>query len=263
MDLRYVITGGGSGIGRALAIKLARMQKKTLVVGRRLPALRKTQSAFPELISTVSADITTEQGICEIEQALGDSSLKNCLINNAGIADPMPLSDLTHNSLNEHLNTNFTATTLLTQKLLPHLKGGRVLFISSGLAHNAGPGMFAYGTSKAALYNGWKYWKSEHPEIAFGIAQPGMVDTPIQTHLRNSTEQKLPMLEFFKSTHEQNQLLTAGTTANFLSWLLLNTTDDAFSNQEWNIYDDSHWSLWAKEGEVIVRNDTSYENKPS
>lgn len=256
-----IITGGGTGIGRALAANLAILhQKHVIIIGRQAVSLEETRSLCPSRINTLQADITTDAGIESIADALQNSGSGHYLINNAGVADPLTLSHITAANMHAHMNINFIAPTLLTQRLLPYLAGGRVLFISSGLAHNAGPGMFAYGTSKAALHNGWKYWKTEHPNISFGIAQPGMVDTAIQHHLRHSSPEKLPMLRFFREAHEKNQLLPPEISAKFLSWVLLNTTPVTFSAKEWNIYDKSHWVHWAEENEVVARDATVYEN---
>lgn len=260
--MTYIITGGGTGIGRALAINLATLhQKAVIIIGRDASSLEETRTLCPERIAILQADITTETGINKVVDALENIGTEVALINNAGIADPLTLSDITLENMQAHLNINFIAPTILTKKLLPHLTGGRVLFISTGLAHNAGPGMFSYGTSKAAMYHGWQYWKSEHPTISFGIAQPGMVDTNMQTRLRNTPPAKLPMLDFFTGTHQKQQLLPPDVSAKFLSWLLLNTQPDAFSANEWNIYDKSHWVHWASENEVVVRDATAFEKK--
>lgn len=57
----FVVTGGGSGIGRALTHSLAMRGKKVLIIGRRLDALTETAS-FSPLISVCCADITSQSG---------------------------------------------------------------------------------------------------------------------------------------------------------------------------------------------------------
>ena len=258
--MAFIITGGGTGIGRALALQLAKSGERVFIVGRRAGPLKDVTAQFPSNIKYVVADITKKNDRKRLVLELGCLGTGNCLINNAGIANPTPLANITEADLDAHMRVNFIAPLLLIRDLLPQLQDGRVLFNSSGLAHNAGPGMAAYGASKAAAFLVWKYLKAEFDSLSFGIAQPGMVDTDIQTRLRSCSTNQLPMRFFFKNVSDKGQLLKAETAGKFFKWLLCNLSNDEFQSKEWNIYDPRHWEHWANPGEVVLRDTTTSES---
>ncbi len=84
----FVITGGGSGIGRALAHELARRGKKVLIIGRRLLELQKTAS-FSSLINICCVDASTVVGRERINDALSNITQLAGLIHNAGVIEPI------------------------------------------------------------------------------------------------------------------------------------------------------------------------------
>jgi len=95
----------------------------------------------------------------------------------------MPLDSITEIHWQQHFQINVEAPVLLTNLLLEHLRGGRVLVISSSLAHRPAGALTAYGASKAAmltLKNSWNAEFNQKYNILFARAQPGTVDTPIQ-----------------------------------------------------------------------------------
>jgi len=92
-----IITGAGSGIGRALAIELAINQRfKVLAVGRTYKKLVKTCSDSPANMIPLAADISTSRGRTIISEALQERQKVKFLVHNAAILDPVvPLSEVT------------------------------------------------------------------------------------------------------------------------------------------------------------------------
>jgi benzil reductase ((S)-benzoin forming) len=82
----FIVTGGGSGIGRALAHALAVRNKPVLIIGRREEFLIDTAS-FSPLISYLCADVSTDQGRKFILNHLNSVQLIDGLIHNAGTID--------------------------------------------------------------------------------------------------------------------------------------------------------------------------------
>jgi len=172
------------------------------------------------------------------------------------VATPRLLADISEEEWDQHYLVNLKAPVFLTKLLLPHLKnGGRVLNISTGLAHAPMSAMSAYGVSKAALYMLKEYCNVElkDQEIVFASAMPGVVDTPIQEHLRSYDTARFPAAEVFHGFLQRGELLQPATAAKFLSWLLLEVDDEKFTKADWDIYDASHHNSWAKLGEVKHR----------
>jgi benzil reductase ((S)-benzoin forming) len=250
---KIIITGASSGIGKALAEHLALLGHQIIAVGRNQSALETLQQHHPKNITAVVADINKKEDRQKIKMRLNENDKGIFLVHNAGIAEPKLLAELTEEDWDNHYNTNMRSPLFLTQLLLPYLaNGGRVLNISTGLAHRPMIAMAAYGVSKGALFLLKEYFNVELKEknIAFASAMPGVVDTPIQNSLRNKDLEEFPAANIFKQFFQRNELLSPETVAKFLSWLLLNVDNEKFSTSEWDIYDSTHHNEWAKSGEI-------------
>jgi short-subunit dehydrogenase len=257
-----VITGASSGIGRALAMQFASLGHHVIALGRQRELLETLQKAYPLHIEIIAADITKDSDRRSIQAMLPKDEKGIFLIHNAGIAIPQPISALSEELWEQHHALNIKAPLFLTQVLLPHLKnGGRILNISSGLAHTPMPGMAPYGISKAALLMMKEYFNTEFKadDVYCASAMPGIVDTGIQTSLRAFNEQQFPSVATFRGFFNRSELLSPATAAKFLSWLLLTQENETFSQGDWNIYDNWHHKHWATPGEVVQRQKTPQE----
>jgi benzil reductase ((S)-benzoin forming) len=226
MKQKVIITGTSSGIGRELALYLASLEHKVIAVARNEEALKTLQALYPSNISIITADITKAEDRLKIKHALSPEDIGIFLVHNAGVATPSLLADISEEAWDKHYLTNLKAPLFLTQLLLPHLKnGGRVLNVSSGLAHNPLPAMGAYGISKAASLMMKSYYNAElnNKHILFGSAMPGVVDTPIQTNLRTYGKDTFPAVDTFHGFFQRRELLSTQTAAKFLTWLLVDT----------------------------------------
>lgn len=251
-----IITGASSGIGKALASYLASLNHKVIAIGRNQKGLENLKKLFPLNIQIVIGDITIHEDRLKIKNVLETKETGVYLVHNAGIAYPKLLKDITEEEWDEHYLVNVKAPVFLTQLLLPYLKdNGRVLNISTGLAHKSMPGMAAYGVSKSSLFMLKEYFNAESKEtnISFGSAMPGIVDTPIQEKIRAIEPKIFPQVSIFKGFFERDELLSPSTVAKFLAWLLLNTNNEKFIQADWDIYDNSHHSQWADPGEIKPR----------
>ena len=106
-------------------------------------------------------------------------------------------------------------------------------------------GLGAYGTSKAAVNILTEYLKIElgKHQIAVGIVLPGIVDTNIQQQLSNA--ECADIIERNNSLKTAGKLLSPAIVAKFLTWLLLDTDNESFSNGTWDIYDGKHHNKWS------------------
>jgi len=236
-----LITGGGSGIGRALAHRLAeRYQMDVYIVGRRPEKLQQTAAPFPERIFAIPADVSTEERRASIAAALKNRKIR-FLVHNAGVLDPVkPLLEVTVQEWRNHMAVNVEGALFLTQKLVPLLeKGARILHISSGAAHNAYAGWGAYCASKAALHMIYQVFREELKAygIIVGSLRPGVVDTPMQDHVREAAPEIFPALEKFLNLKKEGKLFSPETVAKFIAYLLFQTSEAQFSVQEWDIRD--------------------------
>ncbi|QDK36385.1 SDR family oxidoreductase [Bdellovibrio sp. NC01] len=153
-----LITGGGSGIGFALASRLAKNGNKVIICGRRAEQLAEAQKSCPELIP-LQADISTAHGreelVSEIIQKYPDL---NVVINNAGIQNRLPpLTEKQDWSKHEmEIATNLEAPMHLAMLFIPHLLGQRnpfIINVTSGLAFVPIYFLPTYCATKAALHS--------------------------------------------------------------------------------------------------------------
>ena len=240
----FVVTGGGRGIGAALAIKLAQLGQSVLIVGRHLETLINTAAGSP-LIDYLCADVSTTHGREQIKSYLQSVPVLHGLVHNAGIIDPIaPIGSIDESSWHACMATNVEAPLFLTQLLADKLLNGRVLNISSGAAHFPVAGWAAYCVSKAALSMMTRCWQIESTQIAVASVMPGIIDTPMQAQIRAAHHMNPEKLDFFKRLKQDNRLLTPETVAAFLCWLLLDIESSVYVSKEWDIYDTSHHSSW-------------------
>ncbi len=248
----FVITGGGSGIGKDLALSLAQRGESVLIIGRREPLLQET-AAQSHLISHLSADVSTDEGRESIRQHLKEIPRIKALVNNAGMLDPIiGINDINPEEWHRTLNTNLDAPLFLPQKLHAQLVGGRVLNIGSGAAYFAVKGWTAYCVSKAALSMLTRCWQLESDAIAFAGVMPGIIDTDMQATARSNSYMDPEQVKFYQSLKDHDRLIPTATVAQFLTWLLLDVDPEVYVSKEWDIYDTSHHAQWLRSPHQVL-----------
>ena len=243
----YVITGGGSGLGCALALELTKRQQNVLVVGRNLNNLQATAKQSPH-IEYFRADVSSAADRSKlVEKLLGQTNLLG-LVHNAGIIDPIiPMTQMHENEWRACMATNLDAPFFLTKALFPVLGKARVLNVGSGAAYFPIKGWSAYCSSKAALAMLTRCWNLEEPDLQIASVMPGIIDTPMQGTIRDSQYMDPDKHAFFLELKNSGRLLTPQTVAAFLVWLLLDVTKAQYGSKEWDIYDTTHHDEWLRE----------------
>ncbi|XRQ09211.1 SDR family NAD(P)-dependent oxidoreductase [Actinomadura welshii] len=158
-----IVTGAGSGIGRAAARRFAAAGARVLGVGRREDALKETAADHPE-IAVHPADLRAPGTAPEvIDAAIGRWGRLDALVNNAGATRMMPLAETTPEGIASLFELNVTAPSLLSGAALPHLRRtkGVIVNISSTYGHRPMPGAAHYAASKAALEHLTRSWAAE------------------------------------------------------------------------------------------------------
>jgi uncharacterized oxidoreductase len=157
-DNTILITGGGSGIGFALASRFAKAGSKVVICGRRMEQLEEAKKKCPELIP-LCADISTAKGREELlNEVLHKFPDLNVLLNNAGIQNRMPpLTEKQDWSKHElEISTNLEAPMHLAMLFIPHLqrqKNPHIINVTSGLAFVPISFLPTYCATKAALHS--------------------------------------------------------------------------------------------------------------
>ena len=246
----YIITGGGSGIGRALAKALDKRDEKVVLIGRREQALLETAKLLSHESIVISADLGKEDDRAEVLSKLKPLSLK-AIIHNAATVEPFgPLAELSLDKWRDIMAINVEAPLFLTRELLPNLKGARVLMLSSGARHLSIPSMIPYCMSKEMVYRLYQGFMAEQQDVIFSTVCPGVVETPMMEEIISSEKLKANEHNFYQGLRDNAILLTPELVANFLTWLLLDVPAKQFSAKEWDIYDAVHHEEWLQDKEL-------------
>ena len=193
---RAIVTGASSGIGRALAIELARRDVRLVLVARSTDALEQTATAVAAVgpaAELVVGDITDAEvraaALQKAKETLGGLDL---LVNNAGVSAHGRFADASPERLRDIFEVNFFAAVELMRAALPLLREGRepiVVNVGSILGRRAIPHNSEYCASKFAMQG---FSEAIRPELArekidLLMVNPGTTDTNFFEHLLEQT----------------------------------------------------------------------------
>jgi NAD(P)-dependent dehydrogenase (short-subunit alcohol dehydrogenase family) len=165
-----LITGGTSGIGRAVANKLAALGIHVIVVGRDVERGKRTIAeirAAGSKADFISSDLRDAESARELARKaieLGNDHV-DILINNAGIYPFGPTHEMTEEIFEHVYSLNVKAPYFLVAELAPRMakRGkGAIVNVSTMAADYGAPGMSLYGSSKAAINLLTKVWAAEY-----------------------------------------------------------------------------------------------------
>lgn len=202
-----VVTGAGSGIGRATALALARAGAKVVAANRRVSD---GESLVAEIAAAggtalfVPTDVTKPTAIKRLmDEAVSQLGGLDILFNNAGYQEPrVAIADTGEDVFDQVFHTNARATWLGMKYALAHMEPRRSGVIvncasASGL-RNANTGLSLYSASKAAVVSLTKSAALEYgPAIRINAVSPGRVETPMMLGSRiadmSAVAQGLPL----------------------------------------------------------------------
>ncbi len=202
-----VVTGGSRGLGRDMAISLARKKIDVILTYNSNQKLADEvvkeirqigQKAFA-LKFDVSDLKSYDNFLAEIKKLLGsewNTDKFDFLINNAGVGATIPIAQVTEEAFDNLMNIHFKGVYFLTQKALLMLNdNGAIVFISSGTTRFCVPGYSVYSSLKGALEIFTKYVAKEYGfrGIRSNIVAPG----PVETDFNNAAIRNNPQMQNF------------------------------------------------------------------
>ncbi len=210
-----ILTGSTSGIGKAVA-------RVVLESGNRVIGIARSENPFSNESNYfhVRQDLSSVQNMEDsfleaIEKA--KSSEEIFLVLNAGTIDPMkPIEQAGSTEIRMAVHLNLTSVLIFASLFIRELsefKGRkRILSVSSGAAKKAYPGWTVYGATKAAVESLTRNIAAEqsgreYPVEIVSLA-PGVVDTPMQSLIRETSEAEFPMKSRFVSLKKEGALKT-------------------------------------------------------
>jgi NAD(P)-dependent dehydrogenase (short-subunit alcohol dehydrogenase family) len=236
-----VVTGAGSGIGRATALRLAREGARVVAVDIAADRLEQLAAEFPDLdLVPVAADLVSDDGLQAIMAAAGDRV--DALANVAGIMDAfLPPAEVDDATWERVFAVNVTAPMRLTRAVLPLMLaagGGAIVNVSSEASLRASASGVAYTASKHAVNGLTKstavFYKGDG--IRANAVAPGPVATNIEAPFRSQHAAGVlgPLMQTMIPP-----VASADELAATITWLL---SDDASNVNGAILPSDGGWS---------------------
>jgi NAD(P)-dependent dehydrogenase (short-subunit alcohol dehydrogenase family) len=230
-----IITGAGSGIGRAVALAFLADGYRVTLAGRRAEGLEKTASeagAAAAKALVVAADVTDPASVRALfkktQEAFGRLDV---LFNNAGVSAPgVPLEELPHEQWSRVIATNLTGAFLCTQEAFRLMKsqlprGGRIINNGSISAHTPRPNSAAYTASKHGILGLTKSTALDGREfdIACGQIDIGNARTELAAQLSAKSASPEPLMDVKEVASAVLHMASLPLEANVLTMTIMAT----------------------------------------
>ena len=182
-----IVTGAGTGIGRACALAMAREGARLALVGRRHENLQQLAREIGDSAQfiTVAADVSKKAEIENlIARTVAELGLINVLLNNAGVLHVGDVEQITEEQWDETFNVNVRGLWLLSRAVLPHMRkagGGAIVNVASVLGINGARNRASYAPSKGAVVLLTKCMAIDHghENIRVNAICPSFVETDL------------------------------------------------------------------------------------
>ena len=201
-----LVTGSSRGIGRAIALGMARAGADIVVNYKsRAADARDAEAEIAGLgrrVLTVQADVArgaeVERLVDAVRTQLGPIDI---LVNNAGIARVQSIEETTEHDWDELLAVNLKSCFLVTQAVLPGMRArrwGRIVNLSSVAAHVGGVVGAHYAASKAGMLGLTHFYASRLAKegITVNAISPALIETEMVTANVNATPERIPIGRF-------------------------------------------------------------------
>lgn len=194
---KALVTGASRGLGKAIALALARAGADVAVVSRSREELEQVAQEIEALGQKgvpIVADVSREEEVEAMrEKALKALGTVHILVNNAGITVRKPVLEMTLEEWERVLRTNLTGYFLVARALGPTMlaqRWGRVINMASLRIHVTSPGLAAYASTKGAVVPFTKTLALEWVDynVKVNAIAPGYFDTPLVAYVKGLKE---------------------------------------------------------------------------
>jgi len=225
-----IITGGSKGIGKAIAEKYTLENYSVFSISRTITPKASYHQTIADLTNTTEVIASIETIFSRIDLTTINSIT---LINNAGsLGEINSLGNLDSEKIQDVIQLNTTTPLILSNQFISFTKSQsckkQIITISSGAANNPYHGWSVYCSSKAAIEMMTKTIAAEQEKLTNGVQciaiKPGVVDTNMQSYIRQTSKLDFQSVQRFIDLKENNQLYSPKFVADKIFSLSTNTT---------------------------------------
>ncbi len=223
-----LVTGGGRGLGREIALALAADGARVAVLGRTAEDVSRVAADVDgvAVVADVAAADDVGRAVAEVGASLGPVAV---LVNNAGVVWPLGRTiDVDADAWEAAVRINLLGLFRVTHAVLPAMLAGgwgRVVSISSGAATAPGmPSASAYSVSKAGveMLTAALARELSGTGVTVNAVRPGVLDTPMQDYMRSLPRDVVgpAFHDRFHGLHERGELVDPGVPATLVARLV-------------------------------------------
>ena len=189
-----IVTGATGDIGEEFVKSLLSETEQVWAVGRSENKLTSLKEKYGDKIVPVRVDLSDTDDIFSFcEKIESEKPEIRYLVNNAGVAKMKPVSDFTLEEINDMLDINDKAATLICRACIPYMvKGSYILNVASASAFQPNPYIALYSASKAYLLSFTRSLNVENENITCTAVCPGWVDTKMLPKQRDGKDIRYP-----------------------------------------------------------------------
>lgn len=228
-----LVTGGTSGIGRAVAIRLAQQGASVIIVGRNCEfgnrLVKEITSEYGNCSLFIRCDVCSSTDIVNLYKRINeDYGRLDFLFNNAGILLTAALDEIDHENWEKIYTTNVEAVINITRTFMPMLQKSHGNIVNNASvagmhSHTEGRRAYLYASSKAALIQFSKLCALNYAkEVRVNCICPGIIDTPIYINRDYSRFSGIPMGRVGTAEEVANVVVfLASDEASYLTGLVM------------------------------------------
>lgn len=190
-----LVTGGGSGIGLAIARRFVQEGARVFITGRREAQLAEAVTLIGGGVEAISGDLTSPSDLVRLFETIhARASRLDILVNSSGVAEHASLEETTEEHFDLAFGLNVRAMVFTVQHAIQHMgEGSTIVLIGSIAGGMANPGYGTYSASKAAVRSYVRTWNTELAPrgIRVNTLSPGPTDTPMFDQASDEIRQML------------------------------------------------------------------------
>lgn len=182
-DKVALVTGGGAGLGLAIAERFAAEGAHVYITGRRGEVLDEAAASIEGRVTPVVADSTSASGLHDLVETIRRGSARlDVLVANAGMIERADFGEVTEDHFDRTFAVNARGTMFTVQTALPLMPtGGSIILVGSIQGFKGLPGSTTYSAAKAAVRSYARVWAAEFGDrgLRVNVLTPGPFDTAI------------------------------------------------------------------------------------